>query len=129
MTFLSRTLCVAIPSAVISTATLARAQSTAASPGWARAMPPAPDLRVKITEEYAKLVGRDAYFWAWPMVNIYNRRLAFAPVKEAVRSGPLVSPPLNQIAMFTDYVDPEERAVACRTLSMASVRSRLTSHR
>ena len=62
-----------------------------------------PDLRVKITEEYDKLVGRVAYFWEWPMVNICNRRLAFAPVKEAVRSGPLVSPPLNQIAMFTDY--------------------------
>jgi hypothetical protein len=24
-----------------------------------------PDTRVKITEEYAKLVACDAYFWAW----------------------------------------------------------------
>ena len=23
------------------------------------------------------MVARDAYFWAWPLVNIYNRRLAF----------------------------------------------------
>jgi hypothetical protein len=22
------------------------------------------------------MVARDAYFWAWPMVNIYNKRLA-----------------------------------------------------
>jgi hypothetical protein len=47
------------------------------SPNWARAMAPGPDASVKITEGYARLVARDAYFWAWPMVNIYNRRLAF----------------------------------------------------
>ncbi len=38
-------------------------------------MPAAPDVRVKITEDYARHVGKDAYFWAWPMVNMYNRRL------------------------------------------------------
>src|SRR5499426_394391 len=80
---------------------------------WRRAMAPGPDVRVKITEEYARLVARDAYFWAWPLVNIYNRRLVMAQVKEAVRAGPLVFAPLNRNAMFTDYVDPEERAVAC----------------
>ena len=26
------------------------------------------------------MVARDAYFWAWPLVNIYNRRLAFKDV-------------------------------------------------
>src|SRR5262249_26345300 len=57
--------------------------------------------------------GRDAYFWVWPMVNLYNRRLAFTPVQEAVKAGPLITPPLNQIAMLTDYVDPDQRAVAC----------------
>jgi hypothetical protein len=54
---------------------------TAPSPGWSRAIPPGPDSRVKITEAYAKLVGRDAFFWAWPLVNVYNRRLYFASVK------------------------------------------------
>src|SRR5215475_2877536 len=88
-------------------------QPIPASPTWARALPPGPDVRVKITEEYARLVARDAYFWAWPLVNIYNRRLVMAQVKEAVRAGPLVFAPLNRNAMFTDYVDPEERAVAC----------------
>ena len=57
------------------------------SPNWARAMPPAPDMRVKITEEYARQVGRDAYFWAWPMVNMYNRRLHFVQVKEIDAAG------------------------------------------
>lgn len=84
-----------------------------ASPNWNRAMPNAPDATVKITEEYAKLVGRDAYFWAWPMVNIYNRRLSSVPVKESVRPGPLLAAPLNQLTMLTDYLDPTERAIAC----------------
>lgn len=83
------------------------------SPNWVRAMAPAPDARVKITEEYARHIGRDAYFWAWPMLNIYNRRLHFSQVKEAQRSGPLMQAPVNQLAMLTDYVAPEERSVAC----------------
>jgi len=76
-------------------------------------LPAGPDVRVKITEEYARLVGCDAYFWTWPMVNIYNRRLAFTPLKEAMRTGPLMSAPLNHLAMLTDYIEPEERSVAC----------------
>ena len=83
------------------------------SPNWNRAMPSAPDSRVKITEEYARHIGRDAYFWAWPMVNMYNRRLHFSQVKEIMRQGPLMEAPANRLAMLTDYVDPEERSVAC----------------
>jgi hypothetical protein len=74
---------------------------------------PGPDVRVSITEAYAKHVAKDAYVWAWPMVNIYNRRLAFTPVTRAVKAGPLIQAPVNQIAMLTDYVDPAERSVAC----------------
>lgn len=83
------------------------------SPEWARAMPPGPDARVKITEEYASHVGKDAYFWGWPMANIFNRRLAFKDVKEAVMSGPVPIAPLNTIGMLTDYITPDERHVAC----------------
>jgi hypothetical protein len=83
------------------------------SPNWGKAMPPAPDARVKVTEEYARQVGRDVYFWAWPMVNMYNRRLHFSQVKEIMRQGPLMEAPANRLAMLTDYVNPEERSVAC----------------
>jgi hypothetical protein len=93
--------------------TQAQIAPISATPNWNRAMPNGPDASVKITEEYAKLVGRDAYFWTWPMVNIYNRRLHFSKFTRAELSGPLMSAPLNQIAMLTDYVAPEERAVAC----------------
>jgi hypothetical protein len=83
------------------------------SPKWSRALPAAPDTRVKMTEEYAKLVARDAFFWAWPLVNIYNRRLAFENVPEIILSGPAPLAPPNRFGMLTDYVEPEERLVAC----------------
>jgi hypothetical protein len=83
------------------------------SPEWKLALPPGPDTRVKITEAYAKLVARDAYFWAWPLVNIFNRRQAFKNITEIVMAGPVPSAPLNHFAMLTDYVSPDQRLVAC----------------
>ena len=106
-------ICVGLLLATISSSAIAQATLVPPSPNWARAMPPAPDARVKITEEYARHVGRDAYFWAWPMVNMYNRRLHFAQVKEIMRQGPLMEAPANRLAMLTDYVEPQERSVAC----------------
>jgi Protein of unknown function (DUF1254) len=85
----------------------------APSPGWTRVLPPGPDARTKITEEYAKQVARDTYFWAWPLVNMYNRRLAFQQVKDFIFAGPVPSAPLNKLAMLTDYIAPEQRHVAC----------------
>ncbi len=83
------------------------------SPEWARALPPGPDARVRITEAYAAHVARDSFFWAWPLVNMYNRRLAFSKMTEQRYVGPLLEAPLNRLTMLTDYVNPEERNVAC----------------
>jgi hypothetical protein len=92
---------------------IAQAQAVTPTSASTRVLPPGPDARVKITEEYAKLVARDAYFWAWPMLNIFNRRIVFSKVKEATKVGPLIQTPLNQLAMLTDYVEPDERSTAC----------------
>jgi len=88
------------------------AATLSASPSWTRALPSGPDARGKVTEDYAKHVARDAYFWAWPLVNMYNRRLAFKDLKDFVQVGPLPSAPLNKFAMLTDYITPEQRHVA-----------------
>jgi hypothetical protein len=48
----------------------------------ARAAVPGPVVGTRLTEAYARHVARDAYFWAWPMMNIYNRRLAFKQAPE-----------------------------------------------
>jgi hypothetical protein len=76
-------------------------------------MAPGPDARVKITEAYAKLVARDVYFWAWPMVNVYNRRLYFSKVTQQQYTGPSPQAPVNRFTMLTDYAPPEQRNVAC----------------
>lgn len=86
---------------------------TQPSPGWSQALSSGPDSTVKITEAYARLVAQDVYFWAWPLVNVYNRRLAVKDLKETVLAGTVVQAPLNRLGMFTDYVDPGERIVAC----------------
>jgi hypothetical protein len=85
----------------------------APSPGWAAAVPPGPVPGTKITEEYAKLVARNAYFWAWPLVNVHNRRLKYESVSEVVMAGPVPAAPINHLGMLTDYIVPEERIVAC----------------
>jgi hypothetical protein len=69
---------------------------------------------MRITEAYARMVMRNAFFWAWPMINIYNKRLAFAQLPEAGRiGGVLPAAPLNRLSMLTDYIEPSERWVAC----------------
>jgi hypothetical protein len=88
----------------------ADAENLAPSPAWARAMPPGPDARVKVTEPYARMVARDAYFWAWPMINIYNKRLGFGKAsKPGLLDGVLPVAPVNRLAMLRDYIDPAER--------------------
>jgi hypothetical protein len=89
------------------------AQPLQPSPEWAQALPAGPIAGTKITEEYARLVARDAYFWAWPLVNVYNRRLTYEKVPEIVLSGPVPAAPLNHLGMLADYIVPEERIVAC----------------
>src|SRR5262245_35421791 len=75
---------------------------------------PGPVEGTRISEAYARMVARDTYFWAWPMVNVYNRRLTFAKLPEPGLIGGLVpAAPPNQLAMLSDYVEPLERAVAC----------------
>ena len=79
-----------------------------------RRVVPGPVDGMRITEAYARTVARDAYFWAWAMVNIYNRRLLFQQVLEPAHLDGIVPlAPLNRLSMLTDYVEPSEREVAC----------------
>jgi hypothetical protein len=94
-------------------AKLARAGTIAPSPGWTGAMPSAPVSQTKITEQYARMIATDAYFWGWPLANVYNRRLIYAKVPDIVMAGPVPAAPLNRLGMLTNYIVPEERIVAC----------------
>ena len=38
---------------------------------------PGPVAGNTMTKEYVQMVGRMAYVWGWPLVNLHNRRAAF----------------------------------------------------
>jgi hypothetical protein len=60
------------------------------------------------------MAAREAYFWAWPLINIYNKRLANKQIPEpGLLNGVLPGAPPNRLAMLTDYIEPSERWVAC----------------
>jgi hypothetical protein len=83
-------------------------------PGATPQSVPGPVPGTRMTEEYVRQVGRMAYFWAWPMVNVYNRLVTFDQLKEPGLMGGIVpAAPPNQLSMLTDYIVPEERVVAC----------------
>ena len=75
---------------------------------------PGPVEGTRMTPEYVASVGRAAYLWAWPMVNIHNRMVMFDKLPGPGLMGGIVpvAPP-NQLSMLHDYVEPQERIVAC----------------
>ena len=64
--------------------------------------------------EYAKTIGRMAYVWGWPMVNMINRyeRITKAP-HPGLLGGILPAAPRGQIGMLHDYITPSETFVTC----------------
>lgn len=74
----------------------------------------APAREMKLTKDYVRMVAGEVYFWAWPMVNIWNRRLAFDKAPDiGLMNGVLPLAPLNTLSMLHDYIQPEQRWVAC----------------
>jgi len=54
------------------------------------------------------------YLWGWPMVNVHNRVAQFRDVPAAYYlNGIAPVAPINHLCMLTDYIKPEQRAVAC----------------
>lgn len=79
-----------------------------------RTTPPGPVPNTIMTEAYVKNLATSIYAWGWPMANIHNRVELFKKVPHRVYSGGVLPiAPVNDICMLTDYVQPEERAVAC----------------
>jgi hypothetical protein len=67
-----------------------------------------------LPDGYVREVGRLAYFWAWPMVNLRNRFEALWQVPEpGLMGGVMPVGPHNQIGMLRDYITPDQKYVAC----------------
>lgn len=93
--------------------TLASLPSLAAQDAAVQSVP-GPVAGTKVTEPYVRMMAREAYFWGWPMANIFNRRQAFKDLSEPALMGGIVPvAPLNRLSMLSDYISPAERLVAC----------------
>ena len=65
-------------------------------------------------DEYARTIARMAYVWAWPMVNMINRRAAITKAPEPGRlNGVLPCAPRGHVGMLNDYIDPAQTFIAC----------------
>ena len=74
----------------------------------------APAIDINMHAEYAKTIGRMAYVWGWPMVNMLNRRASITQAPEPGRLndvGPVA--PRGHVGMLTDYIDPGQTFVTC----------------
>lgn len=68
----------------------------------------------KVTPDYAAAVGRTAYLWGWPLVNMHNRRVFMNQLSApGLLAGIVPAGPPGTIGMLRDYIRPEERLVAC----------------
>ncbi|PPJ14966.1 DUF1214 domain-containing protein [Nocardia cyriacigeorgica] len=67
-----------------------------------------------VTPDYAATVGRVAYLWGWPLVNLHNRRVFMQQLPApGLLAGIVPAGPPGTVGMLRDYVRPEERIVAC----------------
>ena len=75
---------------------------------------PGPQEGTQLTDDYLATLGKLAYLWGWPLVNMHNRRTILQQLPEPGLLGGIipVGPP-GTFGMLRDYIRPEERLVAC----------------
>lgn len=80
---------------------------------------PGPAAGTPMTAEYVQTIGRLAYVFGYPLVNVYNRQmnlnLAVAKYGDTPFWGEGVRPtaPVNHLCMLTDYIKPAATTVSC----------------
>jgi hypothetical protein len=80
---------------------------------------PSPASGTAMTKAYVQSVGRMAYLWGWPLVNMANRGAAFSKAPEPGLLGGVVPIAYNRLAMLTGYISPEEHFIACPNQDVA----------
>ncbi|OKO84152.1 hypothetical protein AC630_09630 [Bradyrhizobium sp. AS23.2] len=74
---------------------------------------PGPPPGTAMTKAYVQSIGRMAYLWGWPLVNVANRAAAMAKAPEPGLMGGSVPVAFNAIAVLSDYISPDEHFVTC----------------
>ena len=80
---------------------------------------PDPAAGTAMTPAYVQMVGRMAYLWGWPLVNMANRGAAFSKAPEPGLLGGVVPVAFGRNAMLTGYVSPEQHFIACPNRDVA----------
>src|SRR5882757_3927463 len=96
--------CSATPPPQTPTKTDAQAQQVPIPTTAAEVPGPAPGTAR--TKEYVQMVGRMAYLWGWPLVNVANRADAFSKAPEPGLLGGVVPIAYGRNAMLTAYIRP-----------------------
>lgn len=78
-------------------------------------MPRGPAPGSILAPNFVREVGRAAYLWAWPLVNVYCRYWTQGWVKTQTFLVGGVAPvaPINRIGMLTGSQDPGQRYITC----------------
>jgi hypothetical protein len=73
---------------------------------------PAPGSRFGV--DFVREIGRFAYLWAWPMVNVYTRYTSLRRIWRPILIGGIAPvAPINHLAMLHDYIGPRQRYITC----------------
>ena len=68
----------------------------------------------RMTEDYVRSVGRLAYLWGWPLVNMHSRLSATEKLSgPGLINGILPAGSPGSAGMLHDYISPEQKLVAC----------------
>lgn len=82
--------------------------------GDSQILPAGPVPNTIMTTAYAQKLAASIYTWGWPMANIHSRIMLFKKIPRPLYGGGVLPlAPVNDMCMLHDYVEPEERAVAC----------------
>ena len=73
-----------------------------------------PAAGARMTEDYLRSVGKMAYLWGWPLVNVHNRLSAMELLPgPGLIDGVIPAASPGSAGMLHDYITPEQRLVAC----------------
>lgn len=75
---------------------------------------PGPVVGSRLTDDYVRAVGRLAYLWGWPLVNMHNRLSIMEQLPgPGLIGGVVPAGPPGSAGMLHDYITPDQRVVAC----------------
>jgi hypothetical protein len=80
---------------------------------------PGPPPGTVMTTAYVQSVGRAAYLWGWPLVNVANRGNSFSKAPESGLLGGVIPVAFNRNAMLTGNISADQTFITCPNQDVA----------